>query len=123
MRGFYGLLFAVLGRSAEVCADSSESCAERTFLPDSELPHAATLQVAAETSASWLEATRQGASKQVDRESALLDSASTALSNATGVNRDDEVATMLQLEKSYAASAKLIATVNAMLQSLLDAVR
>ena len=36
---------------------------------------------------------------------------------------DDEVATMLQLEKSYAASAKLIATVNAMLQSLLDAVR
>lgn len=97
--------------------------AERTFLPDSELPQAATLQVAAESSASWLEATRQRASKQVDRESALLDSASTALSNATGVNRDDEVAMMLQLEKSYAASAKLIATVNAMLQSLLDAVR
>lgn len=53
----------------------------------------------------------------------MLDSASTALSNTTGVNRDEEVASMLQLEKSYAASAKLIATVNAMIQSLLDAVR
>ncbi|SDA11403.1 flagellar hook-associated protein 1 FlgK [Methylobacterium sp. UNC378MF] len=96
---------------------------DRTFAADSELPLSASLQAAAESSASWLEATRKVASVQVDSESALLNRASTALSNATSVNRDDEVAAMLELEKSYAASAKLIATIHAMLQSLLDAVR
>ncbi|MBP29963.1 flagellar hook-associated protein FlgK [Methylobacterium sp.] len=97
--------------------------AERPFAAASELPASASLQTAAAASASWLEAARKAASLQVDKESAVLDSASTALSNTTGVNRDEEVASMLQLEKSYAASAKLIATVNAMIQSLLDAVR
>ncbi|MCJ2122099.1 flagellar hook-associated protein FlgK [Methylobacterium sp. J-077] len=97
--------------------------ADRSFASDSELPASASLLTAAGASASWLEATRKGASTQVDSESAILNSASNALSNATGVNRDDEVATMLELEKSYAASAKLLATVNAMLQTLLDAVR
>jgi flagellar hook-associated protein 1 FlgK len=97
--------------------------ANQAFPAASELPTLTSLQTAAESSVSWLEATRQVASIQVDNESAVLSSTSTALSNTTGVNRDDEVATMLQLEKSYAASAKLIATVNAMLQSLLDAVR
>jgi flagellar hook-associated protein 1 len=97
--------------------------ADRTFASDSELPLSASLQTAAESSASWLESTRKVASVQVDSESALLNRASTALSNATGVNRDDEVAAMLELEKSYAASAKLIATIHTMLQSLLDAVR
>ncbi|WP_267426835.1 flagellar hook-associated protein FlgK [Methylobacterium sp. GC_Met_2] len=97
--------------------------ADQSFPPDSELPKPASVMTAAQASASWLEAARKAASAQVDTESAILSRTSTALSNATGVNRDDEVATMLQLEKSYAASAKLIATVNAMLQSLLDAVR
>ncbi|WP_342108183.1 flagellar hook-associated protein FlgK [Methylobacterium sp. SI9] len=97
--------------------------ADQSFPTDSELPTTASVMTAAQASASWLEAARKAASAQVDTESAVLSRTSTALSNATGVNRDDEVATMLQLEKSYAASAKLIATVNAMLQSLLDAVR
>ncbi|MET3414841.1 flagellar hook-associated protein FlgK [Methylobacterium sp. 1030] len=95
----------------------------RSYPADSGLPVSGTLQAAASASASWLEATRKAASSQVDSEAAFLQSASTALSNATGVNRDDETATMLQLEKSYAASAKLLATVNAMLQTLLDSVR
>ena len=95
----------------------------QAFPSTSELPSSTSLQTAAESSVSWLEATRKAASVQVDSEAAFLSSASTALSNATSVNRDDEVATMLQLEKSYAASAKIIAAVNAMLQSLLEAVR
>lgn len=109
--------------TAHLVALRSALGADRAFPSDSELPLSTSLQTAAGASASWLEAARKAASVQVDNESAFLDSASTALSNATDVNRDDEVATMLQLEKSYAASAKLIATVNAMLQTLLDAVR
>ncbi|TXN71829.1 flagellar hook-associated protein FlgK [Methylobacterium sp. WL18] len=97
--------------------------AERPFAPDTELPASTALLTAANASVSWLEATRKAASTQVDKESAVLNSASNALSNATGVNRDEEVATMLELEKSYAASAKLLAAVNAMLQTPLDAVR
>ena len=97
--------------------------ADQAFPSASELPATASVMTAAQSSASWLEAARKAASAQVDSESAVLSRTSTALSNATGVNRDDEIASMLQLEKSYAASAKLIATVNAMLQSLLDAVR
>ncbi|MCJ2048333.1 flagellar hook-associated protein FlgK [Methylobacterium sp. J-070] len=97
--------------------------ADQTYPADSELPLSASVLTAAQSSASWLEATRKAASTQVDTESAFLSRTSTALSNATGVNRDEETATMLELEKSYAASAKIIATVNAMLQTLLDAVR
>jgi flagellar hook-associated protein 1 FlgK len=93
------------------------------FRADAGLPQSATLQGAASASASWLEAARKAASGQVDNESAFLGRASAALSNATGVNADDETATMLQLEKSYSASAKLLSTINGMLQTLLDSVR
>ena len=46
----------------------------------------------------------------------------TALSNAVGVNLDDEYAQQLQLEQSYQASSKLINVVNTLFQTLLDAV-
>jgi flagellar hook-associated protein 1 FlgK len=95
----------------------------RSFSTVSGLPASATLQGSAAASASWLEAARKTASGQVDNEAAFLGRASAALSNATGVNADEETATMLQLEKSYATSAKLLATINAMLQTFLDSVR
>jgi flagellar hook-associated protein 1 FlgK len=43
-----------------------------------------------------------------------------ALSNATGINIDDEYALQLRLEQSYQASSKLITVINAMMQALLD---
>jgi flagellar hook-associated protein 1 FlgK len=43
------------------------------------------------------------------------------LSNATGVNLDAEMTNMLNLENSYASSAKLLTTVNSMFSALLDA--
>jgi len=81
-----------------------------------------TLQDFASSSAGWLEAKRQDASQQVSYQQTLLAQASEALSNATDVNMDDETALMLQLEKSYSASAKLIAVINQMLQTLLNSV-
>ena len=71
---------------------------------------------------SWLEGQRKAASDNADYQSALMARASDALSNATGVNIDDEYATQLQLEQSYQASSKLIAVINTMFQTLLDAV-
>lgn len=47
----------------------------------------------------------------------------TMLANATGVNLDEEMATMLNLENSYRASTRLLASVNALYESLFDAIR
>jgi flagellar hook-associated protein 1 len=46
-----------------------------------------------------------------------------ALSNQTGVNIDQEMAMLLDLEHSYAASARMLQAVNDMLATLLNAVR
>jgi flagellar hook-associated protein 1 FlgK len=73
-------------------------------------------------SASWLEAARAGVSSQGAYQDALRSTATTALSNATGVNLDDEMSKMLDLEQSYSASAKLIATIDGMFQALLTAI-
>ncbi|MBZ6079343.1 flagellar hook-associated protein FlgK [Microvirga puerhi] len=96
---------------------------ERSFNSALGLGDTASLKAFAASSASWLEGNRQTASTNVDYQMTLLSHASEALSNATGVNMDDETALMLQLEKSYSASAKLISVINEMLQTLLNAVR
>lgn len=96
--------------------------ADRGFDPALGLGSTMTLQDFASSSAGWVEAKRQDASQQVAYRETLLAQASEALSNATDVNMDDETALMLQLEKSYSASAKLISVINQMLQTLLNAV-
>jgi flagellar hook-associated protein 1 FlgK len=77
----------------------------------------------ATSSTSWLESKRSNASADSDYQSTLLERSTDALSNVRGVNTDDEMAKMLDLERSYSASAKLISVVDQMLQSLLAAVR
>jgi flagellar hook-associated protein 1 FlgK len=84
-------------------------------------PNASLMGLAA-SSGSWLEATRQSANQQVEYQTTLLGHASEALSNATDVNMDDETALMLQLEKSYSASAKLLSVIDQMLKTLLSVV-
>lgn len=75
------------------------------------------------SSVSWLEAQRQSATKAADTKAALLTRTAEALSNETGVNIDEELARMLELERSYEASARLIRAVDEMLATLLAAVR
>ena len=75
----------------------------------------------AASSVSWLEAARQGATSQSSYSSALVSSTTTALSNATGVNLDDEMSRMLDIEHAYQASAHIMNTVNSMYSSLLQA--
>ncbi|MGB8279249.1 MAG: flagellar hook-associated protein FlgK [Methylovirgula sp.] len=72
----------------------------------------------AAASASWLEAERQTASSEGTYQSTLLSNSTTALSNATGVNLDDEMSQMLDLENSYGATAKLLTTINNMFADL-----
>jgi flagellar hook-associated protein 1 FlgK len=74
-------------------------------------------------SVSWVQAQNQHASDQADYQNSLATQASSALSNATGVNTDNEMTNMLNLENSYATTAKLLTTVNNMFNALLGAVQ
>ncbi len=74
-------------------------------------------------SASWLGTQVNQASTAGSYSAAVQSSASTALSNATGVNLDTELSNMISLEQSYQASAKLLTTVNALYTSLFAAIQ
>lgn len=94
----------------------------RVFDPDSGADPTNTLSDYAASSASWIEFTRQQVDTSSTYQSTMLQRASEALSNTTGVNLDDELSKQLEIERTYAASAKLISAVDQMLQDLLNAV-
>lgn len=76
----------------------------------------------ASSSTSRIENQRKTADSNVTYQKTLLDRSTAALSNVSGVNMDDEMSLMLQVERTYSASSKIISTVDQMLQSLLAAV-
>jgi flagellar hook-associated protein 1 FlgK len=76
----------------------------------------------ASSAISWLELGRQQATSAAEVRNAQLIRTSEALSNETGVNIDQEMALLLDLEHSYQASARLIQAVDEMLSSLMAAV-
>jgi flagellar hook-associated protein 1 FlgK len=79
------------------------------------------LSLYASSSTGWIEGQRQTASTESDQKSAFLDRATQALSSSTGVSLDTEMSKMLDLERAYQGSAKLISVIDNMLQSLLQA--
>ena len=104
------------GRLSQLLTNMSQT---QTFGAAGAITTNATLGGYASASVSWLEAQRATVSSQSDYQSTLLSTATTALSNSTGVNLDDEMSKMLDLENSYSASAKLISTINDMFTALL----
>ncbi len=93
----------------------------RAFDPAAQLAPAATVAGFAASSVSWLQDARQSALDQSEYRSALLERSSTALSNATGVNLDREMTILLDLERAYQATSRLIATIDDMFRALLAA--
>ncbi len=96
--------------------------APRTFDAASGGSASGTLAAYAGSSVSWLEATRQTASTASADKAAVVTQTTTNLSSATGVNLDEQLSKMLDLEHSYQASAELITTVKSMLDALLAAI-
>ena len=72
-------------------------------------------------SVGWLEEIRSAATTAGDDKNALLARTQEALQNVTAVSLDEELALLLDLEQSYKASAKLVAAVDEMIASLLQA--
>lgn len=92
------------------------------FDPSAGLGSSLSLTDYATSSLGWFEAQRQQASEAESYQSTLLSQTTDALSNATGVNLDEQMSKMLDLENSYQASAKLIAAIDAMYTALFQAI-
>lgn len=93
--------------------------AQRSFDPAAAAGVSGTLSNFAASSVAWLQATRQAASADADYKATLASRTTEALASATGVNLDEEMTLLLELERSYQASSKLIGTINSMFGALL----
>ena len=96
---------------------------ERAFDTDSMLDAITTVGEYATGSVGWLEQLISESATAKDNKQAQLTRVAEALSNTTGVSLDEEMSLMLDLEQSYKASSKLVATVDEMIQALLAAVK
>jgi flagellar hook-associated protein 1 FlgK len=96
--------------------------AVQSFDPTAGLGASLSLSDYANASVSWLQGQNQQASNQASYQQALASQASSALSSATGVNLDQELNNMLNIENSYQTTAKLLTTANDMFQALLNGV-
>lgn len=97
--------------------------ADRPFDPAAGLFDNGKLTNFSTESVGWLESHRKAASFAVENKGATMMRTQQALSNQTGVNIDQEMAMLLDLEHSYAASARMLQAVNDMLATLLNSVR
>jgi flagellar hook-associated protein 1 FlgK len=107
------------GRIAQLISATTST---QSFNSAAGLGTSSSLNDYADASVSWLQSQHQQASNQLDYQNSLVSQATTAASNATGVNLDTEMTNMLSIENSYTTTAKLLTTVNAMFTSLLSAV-
>jgi flagellar hook-associated protein 1 len=97
--------------------------APMTFDADAQLGTSTSLLTFSSDSVGWLQELRQNATAELDFRSAVFERSSSALSNATGINLDIEMTLLLELERSYQATSRLISTVDTMFASLLEAAR
>lgn len=104
------------GRLSQLLANLS---AAQTFSQAGGIATSSSISSYASASVSWLEAQRSTVASQSTYQSTLLNTATTALSNATGVNLDNEMSKMLDLENAYSATAKLLSTIDGLFGTFL----
>ncbi|EJJ26477.1 flagellar hook-associated protein FlgK [Rhizobium sp. CF142] len=92
----------------------------RSFSADAGIGQTGSLVDYAGSSIGWLEQYRSDASTMSENTSAALSRSEQAYSNETGVNLDEELTKLLDIEQSYKAGTKILNTIEEMLQSLLD---
>lgn len=102
---------------------SDEMEVSRAFDPVTGVDASSSVLRYSASSDGWLSAQRQQSSDSYDYTSVMYERATDALSKATGINVEEEYLVMLELERSYQASSKLIATVDKMFEALLAAAR
>ncbi|PTW60163.1 flagellar hook-associated protein 1 FlgK [Breoghania corrubedonensis] len=95
----------------------------RVFDAGVQLDATDTLTGFAASSVSWLEAARKSADSDMEVQTVIVERTAQSLSNATGVNIDEEMTLLLDIERGYSAAAKLIAAVDEMLDDLFSTIR
>jgi flagellar hook-associated protein 1 FlgK len=96
--------------------------APMTFSPAAGIAASSSVTIFSANAIGWFEGIRQQATALADTKEALATRTAEALSNDTGVNVDMEMSLMLDLEHTYQASARLMSTIDQMLNALLEAV-
>lgn len=72
-------------------------------------------------SVGWLEQLRSSATTADETKTAMYSRAADAYSSQTGVNLDEELTLLIEIEQSYKAATKLMSAVDEMLQALMEA--
>lgn len=96
--------------------------ASRAFDARSQLGQSASALEFGAAAAGWLAGQRQTHAKDATFASALLVRSQEALTRVSGINIDDEMTQLLELERTYQASAKLLSVVDAMYAALMQSV-
>jgi flagellar hook-associated protein 1 FlgK len=89
---------------------SDAASVKQNFDSSAQLDTSTTLNGFAAASVGWIGALRQNITRETTYQGAIVSQSTQALSNATGVNLDDQMAHMLTLENAYQVSAKLLQT-------------
>ncbi len=92
----------------------------RPFDPAAGLDTSSGLLTFSTNSIGWLEELRANATTATDNKTALYERAFQVYSSKTGVSLDEELSLLLDVEQSYKASAKLVSTIDSMMQAVLD---
>jgi flagellar hook-associated protein 1 FlgK len=91
----------------------------RSFDPAADLEGDASVLLFATSSVSWLADKTQSTTEAFDYRTAVASRATEALTRETGISLDQEMSRMLELERSYQASARLLTTIDDMYRVLL----
>jgi flagellar hook-associated protein 1 FlgK len=94
-----------------------------TFDPLAKLTTGATLADYSASSTGWLQEERKVADEGYEYQNTLYQRSFESYTRMTGVNLDEELSLMLELERSFQTSSKLISVIDTMFNALIGAVR
>ena len=80
------------------------------------------LRMGTGVSAGWLQEGRKVADDSYQYQSTLYNRSFESFTRTTGVNLDEELSLMLEIERSFQTSSKLISVIDSMYSALLGAV-
>ncbi len=112
-----------VGFSARLRSMAAMLSETQTFASETGVGTSMSVLALASASGGWLEGMRSDASSRLEDREVLGERALSAWQGKIGVNLDEEMTTLMALERSYQATARLISTVDNMFAALLDATR
>lgn len=93
------------------------------FSSSTQVATSASLLGLADSAAGWLQEQRKTSSSELEFRNTIFTRAKDALTQSAGVNLDQELAHMLELERSFQANSRLISVLDDMLKTILQDVR